>query len=76
MPNPQKYLKLRNGAIVHLDSILVVLRKDINDYNIVLKDCPVGIRADLGDVQFLEQALDMFVVPSEEVPASKLAVAE
>jgi hypothetical protein len=75
MPNP-RFLKVRNGAIFCLADVLLVIRKDINDYQIVLRDSPIAVRADVGDVEFLSKCLDLLVVPEEEVPATKLAVSE
>lgn len=68
------YLKVRNGAIFCLEDVLLVIRKDINDYQIVLRDSPIAVRADVTDVEFLSKCLDLAVVPEEEVPATKLAV--
>ena len=70
-----RYIKLGNGAVFSLDDVQVIVRKQLNEYAVVLRQCPVTILADLNDVESIENALeDLIVVPKPEMPASKLVV--
>lgn len=75
-----QYLKLRNGAVIQLDSLQAVIRRGVNDYALVLQHCPVVISADASDVAAVERYMGdqglLETVPEEQVPPSKLVVPE
>ena len=73
-----RFIKLRNGVVFDLNSVRMIVRKDLNDYNIVLADSAIMPRADIGDVEFMESLMDLNIAPVKEepLPASRLAVAE
>ncbi len=57
-----KFVQFGNGAVLDAEDILVVVRKDINQYGVVLKTCPqVTINADGSDVDALKTLLDVTV---------------
>jgi len=59
------FLKLRNGAIICAADIQMILRKDINDYFLVLRGQDLQPRADGNDVDYILDAM----VDVVEVPA-------
>lgn len=75
-----QFLKLHNGAVINLDMLQMILRRGVNDYAIVLQHSPAVAAADSGDVAAIERYLSeqgmLDVVPSEEVPPSKLVVTD
>ena len=66
-----KLIKLRNAAVIDAERILVVIRKDLNQYQIVLKQCPVAIECDLIDLEGLEQILNIEKLPQPPVIETK-----
>lgn len=65
-----RYVKLGNGAVLDADDLLVVVRKNINEYGIVLKTCPqITINADGNDIDSLCEVLKVtaFEAPRIEV---------
>lgn len=62
----KRYIKLGNGATFVLDRVACIVRKDINQYVILLDETPVTINADLNDVEAIEAQLDLIRVEKKE----------
>lgn len=73
------FLRLRNGALVKTEDMQMILRKDINDYFIILKQQDATVRADRTDIDFItENVVDVLEVPEppKEEVRTKLLVQE
>lgn len=71
-----RYVKLNNGAILDLDQIAQIVRKDINEYGVVTKPSGVIVRADSDDVKFIESKLNVEATPQPEKETPKIETAE
>lgn len=72
----RRYVKLNNGAIIDIDNVAQIVRKDINEYGIVTQPAGVVIRADSDDVKFVESKLAVEATPQPEKETPKIEVAE
>lgn len=54
-----RYIKLPNALVFNADDLLVIARQDLNDYVLVLKNCPMPLKLDAKDVGALEAYLQV-----------------
>jgi hypothetical protein len=68
---PSSFVQLGNGAIFRSDKIAAILRKNINEYLIIVEGLPVTVNADGNDVDQLRSMLPGLKIldakPKEEV---------
>jgi len=62
----RKFLKLRSGALIDEDAIQCMFRKDLNEYALVSRDCPVTLKLDADDMTFLQARFEVIEVPKTE----------
>lgn len=71
----RQFVKLRNGALLDLDTVVQIVRKDLNEYGVVTSPAGVVVRADSDDVAFIESQLNILVVPANKAAEEKVVVA-
>ena len=57
-----KYVKLINGVIFKLEDLKMIVKQDLNDYRVILENCPTMAVATGDDVEQLEKLLNLEVL--------------
>lgn len=67
-----RLIKLTNGAILDANKIVAIARQELNEYFIILDQCPVQPKANLDDVAWLEGYLNIVAVEKPELELAKV----
>ena len=57
-----RYFKLPNGVVFDADRIQLIVRQELNDYIMVLENCPANPKLNGDDVDLLVKHLDITVL--------------
>lgn len=52
-----RYFKLPSGMVFDSNEILIIARQDLNEYAMLLKNCPIPFKVSGADLELIENAI-------------------
>lgn len=60
-----RYLKLPNGMVFDSNEILIIARQDLNEYALLLKNCPLPFKITGSEAELIENSMPGLLVLEE-----------